>query len=232
MVLTIPALVFKLIVTLFCNLFIMHRLTALIYILIIPFLSHAQSFEEKAYREVIKSGPSTAPEILVINIKDLNTGIVKEVCTDITSLYWSLLKEFGTVNDTDIKKELLAHSVDRTFSFKNKESLERLRFHTYKLKNVSVIVQTIERNHLRDSLANINKLREDLLKRYYEYVGKRERLQKEIVDSISLKRPLTEEENRMIKNLRDQYYDEYYNSADYDSYRQVSSLDEYMEPQD
>ncbi|WP_345211007.1 hypothetical protein [Mucilaginibacter gynuensis] len=202
----------------------MLRSIALLTLLLIPFLCFSQSLEERAYREVIEDGPSTAPGILVINVKDSKTGQTKEICTDVTSLYWSLQNEFPHLTDADLKKELLNHAEGRMFTFKKTEALVRLNFYKYQLKDEIAISKTIKQRHLIDSLSYMIELKDSLSKRFYAYSEQRDSILKEISDSIKVSRPLTEEETKMINNLRDQYYDEYYNNTKFDSYRKISSL--------
>jgi|GEM_PF-5437464 len=202
----------------------MLRYIALMILLFNVTTSFGQSLEEKAYKEVITSGPSTAPELLVVKIKNEKTGEVKEICTDISSLFYAMITEAKIAGDDAIKKELLKHTKDRTFTFKSKGALERFNLSHYKLTNVATIAKTIKRNHLRDSLSKLTRLRANLLERFYEYSDVRDSLLQTIADSITLIRPITEEEKKMIKNLEDQFYDTYYNDSQYDQYRVISSV--------
>ena len=185
--------------------------------------SFGQSLEEKAYREVIKSGPSTAPDLLVVMIKNENTGKIKEICTDMSSLFYAMMTEAKFAGDDAINNELLKHAADRTFSFKNKDALERLNFDSYKLANEATIDKAIKQNHLRDSLFNLEMLRDTLLVRFYDYSDVRDSLLERMAESIKLTRPLTSEETKMIKDLEDQFYDTYYNDSQYDQYRVISA---------
>jgi hypothetical protein len=84
----------------------------------------------------------------VITVKDLNTGVTKEVCTKSKFLSGALYREHG---DFDLSK----YKPRRYFEFRNRKALENLRFFDYQqseLKkvaaefNIRAITDTIEYN--------------------------------------------------------------------------------------
>ncbi len=185
-------------------------------------LAQDTSMVERTYNNVVKTGLSTAPDFVVIVVKNLNTGQSKEICADAISLYWSLEQEHIDEFEKNSSLYLLSKSKDRIFNFKSPEALERLDFDKYTLSKKDEIELLIKKDHLRDSLKKINKLEEFQLNEFYKYSDKRADILDDISDSIKMKRPLTEEEEKMIKDLSDQYYDEYYTNPIYNQYRKVS----------
>jgi hypothetical protein len=165
---------------------------------------------EKTYVDVINDGISTAPDLIVINAINQNTNQTKEICLDVSTLFWCLQQEDIEEFNKNYKKYFLSKKENRTFTFKNSKSLERMHFDSYDLKNQDEIEFIIIKNHLRDSLKKINKMQESLLKSFYKYSDKRDNILKIITDSISKIRLLSDEEKKMINDLDDQYYDDYY----------------------
>lgn len=174
---------------------------------------------EKAYIDVVKEGPSTGPLFIVVNINNLNTGVSNEVCTDISTLFWALSQENNT---SDREKYLLSKSSDRNFDFKDQNALNRLNFSNYKLNKEKKIKILIEKKHLRDSLNKLVNFYEIERQAFYKYADQRQNLLKEVRDSISTVRSLTSEEDKMISNLKDRYYDDYYSKSEFNKYRTIS----------
>ena len=185
---------------------------------------HAQdsTLIQKTYVNVVKTGLSTAPDFVVIRIKNLNNGKVKDICTDVSSLYWSLEQDQNNNLKRDIDKYLLTNARSRTFELKDTSSLSRLNFNTYKIRDRGKINMLIQKNHLRDSLKKITKLSEEVSKEYYTYYDARDSILHEIADSISKIRHLTDEETKMIADLHDLYYDRYYTDTAFNKYRTIS----------
>lgn len=173
--------------------------------------SFAQSIEEKAYKEAISTGMSTAPSLVVFTVKNFNTGQSKEICTEVPSLYWAVQQEMAKGSKEDIMKVLLSHTSDRKYEFKTKEALDGVHFSSYHLNHATEIAKIIERNHLTDSLSKTIEFRKQLSDKFYEYKDKRDSLLGFLSDSITTKRPLSAEETKILKDLDDQYYDIYYN---------------------
>jgi len=181
----------------------------------------SQSIEEKTYKEVIKSWGSTAPDLVVIKIRNVSTGEIKEVCTDMTSLFWAIWHETNLLDDKVMNQTLLSHSSNRTFDFKKPELLERLGFNTYHLYHEAEIINIIKKNHLIDSLSKINKLRDINHDTYYEYRDTSSDIVDAIEDSIKEKRPLTIEEAKIIHDLNDRY-NAYYEKPNYIQINNIS----------
>src|ERR1700733_10843828 len=165
---------------------------------------------ERAYIKVINDGMSTAPEFVGINVKNLNKGVTKEICTEATSLLWSLQQELSESAFKTVDKYLLSKSSERYFEFKDTTALKRLYFDEYNLKNGDEINSIIIQGHLVDSLRRLSTYRSILNQAADAFYEKRRDILDKIGDSIKTKRPLTDEEIKMLGDLRDSYYDDYY----------------------
>jgi hypothetical protein len=176
-----------------------------------------QDKAEQTFKKVIQEGFSTAPDFVVLTIKNLNSGQTKEIMTEVTTVYEALKNELNQINYEKIGDYLLNNSQTRTFEIKNKEALERLHFDKYQLKSADSIEKIILKESIIDSLSKINKQREIISEKYYEYSDQREEILEEIKDSIKATRQLTTEENKILGDLKDQYYDYHYNE-----YAQIS----------
>jgi hypothetical protein len=159
----------------------------------------------------------------VIYVKNLNDGHVKEICTDVASLYQSFIVEHNIAGINDFDKYLVLRSKKMEFDFRDTVALKTLNFNTYSLHNSKEIGRLIAKNHLRDSLKKINKLEEFLSTEFYQYEDARDSILKIISDSITKLRPLTAEESKMIGDLHEIYFDKYYTDPIYDKNRTVSS---------
>lgn len=206
----------------------MKRFVSLLILILISKILFAQTntIAEHAYIKVINDGPSTAPDFTVVTVNNLKTGNVKEICTDVTSLYWSLQQENNEKDYKKLKEYLLSKSSKRIFDLKDADALVRLNFDSYNLKNENAIRSIIINKHLTDSLKKFVKFRELLNKYLDDYRDKRQDILDEIADSITTKRPLSEEESKMIGDLRDRFYDDYYTKPIYNQYRKVSEQGE------
>jgi hypothetical protein len=173
----------------------------------------SQNLEERTYLEVVKSGMGTAPSLVVIKIKDLNTDVVKEVCTDVPSLFWSAIRESKGLNDKEIDNILVSHSVDRTFEFAKPDVLDRMNFNTYKLTNEDEIIKIITEKHLIDSLSSLDQLRKTASDKYYEYADNRDDILDTLTDVIEAKRPLLSDEKKVVKILQDHFSEYYYDKS-------------------
>lgn len=168
-----------------------------------------QELIEKTYLNVIKE-VSTAPNFVVIKIKNKQNDKIKEICTDVTSLYWSLQQEY----QSDFKliyDSLATKSKNRVIEIGDSKALERLSFSKYNAKQLDEIISLITEKSLIDSLEQFDKYRNDLYDKYYPYRTSRENKIELIRDSISAKRDLTTEENEIFSKLDDPYYDYHYN---------------------
>ena len=170
-----------------------------------------QNLIEKAFKHSITNGFSSAPDFIVIKVKNSNNGEIKEICTDVNSFYWSLGKEYNQTDLTVISDSLLKHSSDRFFILNNKNALERLFFEKYNNKNIKKIDKLIKSKKLIDSLKQLEKHRLKLSDDFYTYSDARIKSIKFIRDSISNNRQLSIEEKEILNKLDDQYYDYHYN---------------------
>lgn len=208
----------------------MEKMTGLVFFFFVCVSLHAQNSNtsEKAFINVVKEGPSTGPDFIVVKINNLNTGTSKEVCTDVTSLFFALQVETKEDDNNKITQYLLSKSATRTFDLRNPEALDRLDFNLYTLHDEKKIESLITNQNLRDSLRKLTKFGEVLSSKMDDHYDKRQDILKEISDSIKKVRPLTDEEAKMIGDLRDRYYDDYYTKPIYDRYRTVSANGEFL----
>src|SRR6056300_965175 len=101
-----------------------------------------QDLIEKTYLNVIKE-VSTAPNFVVIKIKNTQNDQIKEICTDVTSLYWSLQQEYES--DFELIYDTLASkSKDRLIAVGNTEALTRLSFKKYNPKHLDKLTELIK----------------------------------------------------------------------------------------
>ena len=188
----------------------MRKLTTILTFILAINSIFGQDLIEKTYLNVIKE-VSTAPGFVVIKVKNMQNGKIKEICTDVTSLYLSLQQEyqseFKMIYDT-----LAARSKDRLIEISSTDALERLDFDRYNAKDLDKIILLIEENNLIDSLLLFNKYRHDLYDKYYPYRESRDNKIELIRDSICATRKLTKEETEILGKLGDPYYDYHYNN--------------------
>ena len=173
-----------------------------------------QDLIEKTYLTVIKE-VSTAPNFVVIKINNIQDNKIKEICTDVTSLYWSLQQEYES--DFELIYDTLASkSKDRLITVGNTEALTRLSFKKYNPKHLDKLTELIKNKHLIDSLVQFDEYRLDLYDEYYPYRDLRQTKIEMIEDSISAIRELTTEETEILNRLDDPYYDYHYNDYYWD----------------
>lgn len=189
----------------------MKRLNILLTLLFFCQVSFGQNKAELTFQKVIKEGFSTAPDFVVLKVKNSNTGQIKEIITDVTSLFEACGIEQQTQDYDKISEYLINNSDAREIEFRTKEALERLNFDNYKMKSADKIEKLISKENIIDSLPKINKQRELICEKFYEYSDQREKILEEIKDSIQTKRALTNEEIKILSDLTDQYYDYHYN---------------------
>ena len=130
----------------------------------------AQSIAEKAYREVVKEGPTTAPGLVVVTIINANTNQSKEMCLSVNRLFDCLKIELKEEDFKKIKKNLLANYPDGIIKLQDTASLGFLNFDNqnskkslkqkHKITDERIIDKIIIKNHLVDSLSKIDTLRE------------------------------------------------------------------------
>jgi hypothetical protein len=173
-----------------------------------------QDLIEKTYLNVIKE-VSTAPNFVVIKIKNTQNDQIKEICTDVTSLYWSLQQEYQS-DFKNIYDSLASKSKDRLIEVGNSEALTRLSFKKYNSKHLDKLTNLIVSKSLIDSLVQFDRYRLDLYDNYYPYRELRETKIEMIMDSISAIRDLTTEETEILNRLDDPYYDYHYNDYYWD----------------
>jgi hypothetical protein len=174
-------------------------------------VTFGQNKAEQTFRKVIKDGFSTAPDFVVLTVKNPITGQIKEIITDVTSLFEAYRIEYKLQYYDKISEYLLKNSGTRVFEFRTKEALDRLNFDNYEMKLADKIEKLISKENIIDSLPKIKKQREFIYEKFHEYSDQREEILEEIKDSIQSKRELTNEEKKILSDLTDQYYDYHYN---------------------
>ena len=189
----------------------MRRLFPIIFLLLFSQVLIGQDKASSAFLKVIQAKQSTAPDYAVVTVKVLDTGRHKEIMVDVNTLYQACRIEIQQQDDNKVYEYLIKHADTRTFEFKKKEALKRLDFKRYKLKSVDKIENTIKKERLIDSLGRIIAQRELISEKFYEYSDQREDILSSMKDSILTKRTLTPEEEKMLSDLTDQYYDYHYN---------------------
>jgi len=189
----------------------MRKLIIILSLMFFCQVSFGQNKAEQTFKKVLEDGYSTAPDFVVLTIKNSNTGEIKELITDVTSLFEACRMEQQIQDYDKIFEYLLKNSKSRIFEFRTNEALERLFFYKYKLKSTNKIEKLISKEKIIDSLPKITKQRELISEKFYEYSDKREEILDEIKDSIQNVRVLTNEEKKILSDLKDQYYDYHYN---------------------
>lgn len=189
----------------------MRQIIIILSLLLIVQISYGQDKSKLTFETVVKDGVSTAPDFVVLTIKNLNNNQTKELITDVISLYEAFKKELNQPDYDKIRDYLLSNSQNQKFELRNKEALERLNFTNYELKSSDKIKQLFDNKNLVDSLEKINIQREIVSEKFYEYSDQREEAIEKIKDSIIVSRNLTTEEVKMLGDLTDQYYDYHYN---------------------
>ena len=82
---------------------------------------------------------STAPNYVVLNIKNIKTGEIKEVCTEAPFLSGAIYKEYGKFpGKIDCKK-----SKDRYFEFAKDSALSNIDYNLYSKKSLDSFAKTI-----------------------------------------------------------------------------------------
>lgn len=177
-----------------------------------PFqVSFGQTKAEKTFQKAIKEGFLTAPDFVVITVSNLRKRQTKDIIVDVTSLFEACRIELNIQDYEKISEYLLKNAETRLFEFKTKEALERLNFDKYELKSANEIEKIVIVERVIDSIPKITQQSELISKKFYEYTDQREEILKSIKDSIKAKRELTIEENKILSDLTEQYYDNYYN---------------------
>ena len=107
-----------------------------ILIIILNFqITFGQDKPEKAFEKAVNNGYTTAPYFVVLTVKNLNTGQIKEILTNANSLQDAFKKELDLADYGKVREFLTENSKTRFFEMKNEEALEILRFEKYKLKS-------------------------------------------------------------------------------------------------
>ncbi len=120
------------------------------FILTLPFLSYqykvekTYDLENEKYLNFIAAiqNSSTFSYFTVITVKNLNTGVTKEICTKGKFVAGALHRELNAGYDTKGQQKVFDFAKskkDRYFEFKNKEALENISFFDYKTKLVDEI---------------------------------------------------------------------------------------------
>ncbi len=174
-------------------------------------IAFGQDKSKLAFEIAIKDGFSTAPNFVVLTIKNLNNDQTKEIITDVVSVYEAFKIELNLTDYGIVSDFLLKNSEARMFELKNKDALGMLNFDNYELKSSDKIEKIIINECIADSLSKVSLQREIISDKFYEYSDQREEIIEKINDSISDLRKLTPEEIRILGDLTDEYYDYHYN---------------------
>lgn len=84
--------------------------------------------------KIAYNNKSTAPNYLVFYAKDLNTGLIKEICCEAPFLSGAIHRELNIDYDTkgtEFVDSLILANSNRTFEFKNEEALNNVSFYEY-----------------------------------------------------------------------------------------------------
>jgi hypothetical protein len=122
----------------------------LTFILILPLLSYqhkvekAYDLDNEKYLNFIAAvqNCSTFSYFTVIKVKNLNTGVTKEICTKGNFVSGALHIELKAGYDEKGEQKVLDFAkkkMERYFEFKNKKALDNISFFDYKTKLVSKI---------------------------------------------------------------------------------------------
>ena len=105
------------------------------------------------YLASINNEGSTFQYYLVIKIKNLNTGEIREICTDANGLLGALHREQNVDYDEKSRNSILSlakNNKQRYFEFKNQEALNNLGVQYYSTSDLEKLEKKID----FDSLAN------------------------------------------------------------------------------
>jgi len=122
----------------------------LTFFLTLPLLSHQQKVDKtydldnEKYLNFLAAvqNSSTFSYFTVIKVKNLNTGVTKEICTKGNFVAGALHRELNVDYDTNGQQKVFDFAKskkDRYFEFKNKEALDNISFFDYKTKLVDKI---------------------------------------------------------------------------------------------
>jgi len=123
------------------------------------------SIRERIYK-IAYNHKSTAPCYIVFKAKDLNTGLIKEICCEAPFLSGAMHRELEIEFDTkgiEYIDSLVLIKRDSIFEFKNTKALENISFHSYPdieaikaialLEDIDYFVENFGNN---DSISSIN----------------------------------------------------------------------------
>jgi hypothetical protein len=122
----------------------------LTFLLTLPLLSYQQKvdkaydLENEKYLNFITAvqNGSTFSYFTVIKVKNLNTGVTKEICTSGNFVAGALHRELNIGYDTKGQQKVFDFAKskkNRYFEFKNKEALDNISFFDYKTKLIAKI---------------------------------------------------------------------------------------------
>ena len=125
-------------------------ISILIFILTLPLLSNQNGVDKtndlnnEKYLNFLAAvqNSSTFSYFTVIKVKNLNTGVTKEICTKGNFVSGALHLELNVGYDAKGEKKVLEFAKtkkDRYFEFKNKKALDNISFFDYKTKLVAKI---------------------------------------------------------------------------------------------
>lgn len=89
--------------------------------------------------KIAYNNKSTAPSYIVFTAKDLNTGLIKEICCEAPFLSGAMHRELNIKYDkegTEYVDSIILANRFETYEFSNKEALKNISFYEYPEKNI------------------------------------------------------------------------------------------------
>lgn len=96
------------------------------------FKTPIDSIKYSNYIKLLDFGGGSLNPYIVVTVKNLNTGVVKEVCTYTDFLKGAIYHEYGVVND----EKRLRNNKQLYFQFKDTAALNNIGFDSYSMKEL------------------------------------------------------------------------------------------------
>lgn len=119
------------------------------------------SVRNKLFEIAYKNGDSSSPSYLVFISKNLNTGEIKEICSEAPLLSGAMHHEFGMGYDLKSSQfidSLILGNSKRIFEFKERKALENISFNEYPSKErIEVLASKLDlEDFIKDFGSNEN----------------------------------------------------------------------------
>ncbi|KFF06675.1 hypothetical protein [Flavobacterium reichenbachii] len=130
--------------------------------------SFAQKLTDEKYLNYlasIENEGSTFQFFLVINIKNLNTGESREICTDANGLLGALHREYGLdYEDYNVAKiiSIAKNNKTRHFEFRNPDALKNLGIEFYSPEDLLKVEKSIDFNILANQILKTKNWKKNL----------------------------------------------------------------------